>query len=563
MKIKTIFFEILLSTLAIAIIPLIIATFFNIKETGSITGDLIYKHQDTLIANLQENEVSRVKSLANETMVLINSYERMLSDTGTLISILPDEAIYETIDLINQNTEQTYDLIDISEAPGLYDKLTDYYIYIEHPCNTSLNMTNENYPMLNFCFYKLVYSSSGKEYILSLSYNLQQPLSLIFTANMRTSSAFIVDQDGLSIYHSLHEDKDRRKYLGDLEVVQASLKGIGSGSIYFIDPDDEQMFGAFANISLFNLNWGIISQSPLRYALFYLKDLEEESNLQINRILLISLYILAITIVAVSIVSYFLARRISDPIKSFETKAALIANGKYSQTIDIRSQNEIGRLAHTFNFMTRKIRDYIYQLENAAKENEELFLESIQALASSIDAKDPYTKGHSERVTTYSTTIAYALGLPSHIIKRVKIAALLHDIGKIGIMDSILQKPGTLNDDEFKEMQKHPILGANIMGSISKLRDIIPGMKHHHERHDGTGYPDKIKGDFIPLEAKIISIADTFDAMTTDRPYQKRMDPDEVVLKIIGWSGTRYDPKIVKAFKKAYQENLRRLFYEN
>lgn len=559
MRFKTILTEILISTLMIAIIPLLIATFLNLRSTQEITKDLIHKHQDTLIANLQETEADRVKSLAIEINILLNNYINALNYSSSILSTIPDELLDETIKILNSETELQYSIIDIGEDSDIYPLILQNDIYIEHK---DIDIIGDEVYSL-FCFYKIFPSQEGTPRILKLCADLQGYFDEIFGQETRFSTVFAVDQEGFPIYHSQKDIMVKRRYLGNLEVVSTALEGIGSGTIFYLDQNREEIFGAFAHIDLYNLHWGIISESPIKTALFYVRSLEEESNIQISEILFVSISILLITIVLVIAVSYFLAKSISNPIMEFENKAELISEGEYTQKIQIKSHNEIGRLADTFNLMTKKIEAYILELEKAAKDNEDLFFQSIEALASAIDAKDPYTQGHSERVTKYSIAISYALGLPDHIIKKVRIAAQLHDIGKIGIMDSILQKPGALNDEEYESMKKHPIYGAKIMERISKLHDIIPGMKHHHEKYDGSGYPDRISGDLIPLDARIISIADTFDAMTTTRPYQKKMEPDEVVEKIVAWGGTKYDPKIVIAFEKAYQESLRRIFYED
>ena len=137
-------------------------------------------------------------------------------------------------------------------------------------------------------------------------------------------------------------------------------------------------------------------------------------------------------------------------------------------------------------------------------------------------------------------------------LERVQIAALLHDIGKIGIDDAVLRKPDRLTDEEFAVIKRHPAMGANIMEPIKQLKDIIPGMRHHHEAYDGNGYPDGLAGAEIPLISRIIAVADTFDALTSDRLYQKAMDDDFVIKTVMGLSGKRYDPKVVQAFITAY-----------
>jgi putative nucleotidyltransferase with HDIG domain len=192
------------------------------------------------------------------------------------------------------------------------------------------------------------------------------------------------------------------------------------------------------------------------------------------------------------------------------------------------------------------------QLDLYDRNMRDLFISTIKSLAAAIDAKDPYTRGHSGRVAQFSLAIAREMQLESNALERVQIAALLHDVGKIGIDDAVLRKPERLTDEEFEVIKKHPIMGANIMGPIKQLKDIIPGMRHHHEAFDGNGYPDGLAGEKIPLIARIIAVADTFDAMTSDRLYQKAMADDFVIKTLMRLSGTRYDPRVVQAFISAH-----------
>ncbi len=178
-------------------------------------------------------------------------------------------------------------------------------------------------------------------------------------------------------------------------------------------------------------------------------------------------------------------------------------------------------------------------LKNAANQNRELFMGSIQMLAGAVDEKDPYTRGHSDRVTRYSMMIAKDLGLSEDAIEVVRVSAQLHDVGKIGIEDRILKKPGALTTEEFSIMKTHTTKGANILRPVAQLKEMIPGIELHHESLDGRGYPHGLKGDEIPLLPRIIAVADTFDALTTNRPYQQAHDPQEALRIIRTLSGKR------------------------
>jgi putative nucleotidyltransferase with HDIG domain len=204
--------------------------------------------------------------------------------------------------------------------------------------------------------------------------------------------------------------------------------------------------------------------------------------------------------------------------------------------------------------MTDDLERLIADLKRAAEENRSLFLGSIQMLAGAVDEKDPYTRGHSDRVTRYSVIIARELGLPNEEVEKIRIAAQLHDVGKIGIEDRILKKPGALTPEEFDIMKTHTTKGANILRPVEQLREMLPGIELHHESLDGRGYPHGLKGDDIPLVARIITAADTFDAMTTNRPYQAAMDPDYVIRIITSLAHTKFDPQVVAALTSAHHK---------
>lgn len=196
--------------------------------------------------------------------------------------------------------------------------------------------------------------------------------------------------------------------------------------------------------------------------------------------------------------------------------------------------------------------------ENAKlyRETRELFLNTVEALAAAIDAKDPYTHGHSRRVTDFSVATAARLGISEENLETIRISALLHDIGKLGVSEAVLRKPDRLTNDEYAEIKKHPVIGAEIMQHIRKLSKFIPGMIDHHERFDGSGYPDGRKGDSISLAGRIIAVADTFDAITSSRPYHpdRRGRPAETaVAEIKRCSGTHYDPAVVEGFLAAWR----------
>ena len=247
-----------------------------------------------------------------------------------------------------------------------------------------------------------------------------------------------------------------------------------------------------------------------------------------------------------------LAGTLSTPLHRLATASRAFAAGNFSVRVRVRSSTEIGELADTFNRMASEIEDYIRRLKAAIEEKNQLFLGTIRALAAAIDAKDPYTRGHSARVNRYTLVLARQLGLSAPDIRDIDIASLLHDVGKIGVDDAILKKPGLLTPEEFEVMKTHTTQGAAIMSEIPKMKEILPGLRSHHERWKGGGYPDGLSGEQIPLMARIIAVADTFDAMTTDRPYQRAMTLEAAHARINQLKGVALDERVVEAFNRAF-----------
>ena len=194
-------------------------------------------------------------------------------------------------------------------------------------------------------------------------------------------------------------------------------------------------------------------------------------------------------------------------------------------------------------------------MENARliSDLEQLFLGTVRSLSSAIDAKSPWTSGHSERVTRYALRIGTDMGLAGNELKDLELAGLLHDVGKIGTYEYILDKPDKLTNDEMNIMRQHPGKGADILMSIKQLLPIIPAIKHHHEFYDGTGYPDSLQKEAIPLFARILTVADTVDAMGADRPYRKGRTMNVIIGELRRCSGTQFDPNVVDVFLRTVE----------
>jgi HD-GYP domain-containing protein (c-di-GMP phosphodiesterase class II) len=191
----------------------------------------------------------------------------------------------------------------------------------------------------------------------------------------------------------------------------------------------------------------------------------------------------------------------------------------------------------------------VSQLQRKNRELAKAYLDTVNAVVNTLEARDPYTRGHTERVTVLAKGIAEELGRSEEELFLIEIGALLHDVGKIGVPDAILHKPGPLVGEELVAIQEHPEKGRAILGSISYLDPVIPCVMHHHERYDGQGYPGRIAGGNIPLPGRIIAVADAFDAMTSDRPYRRKVAYPKAIEEIERNAGRQFDPLIVKAFR--------------
>ncbi|MGA3089354.1 MAG: HD domain-containing phosphohydrolase [Terriglobales bacterium] len=304
--------------------------------------------------------------------------------------------------------------------------------------------------------------------------------------------------------------------------------------------DTTEMLGTYSPVT--SLDWAVVVQKPREEAYRGIYEMQRTGRL------------LAWLAVFVSVgLSIFSARRITSPLQVLAHSSRAIARGDFSQRVQLTTRTEIGELAATFNAMSDELEQFVEDLKRAADENKHLFMGSIQMLAGAVDEKDPYTRGHSDRVTKYSVLIAREMGLDEEFLEIVRVSAQLHDVGKIGIEDRILKKPGALTPEEFEIMKTHTTKGANILRPVPQLREMLPGIELHHEALNGRGYPYGLKGDEIPLLARVIAVADTFDALTTNRPYQQAHDPEEAMRIIQNLSGQRLDPRAVAALLALFE----------
>jgi HD-GYP domain-containing protein (c-di-GMP phosphodiesterase class II) len=358
---------------------------------------------------------------------------------------------------------------------------------------------------------------------------------------------FVVDQNGKAVAHPDAAVAFSEQPMTDMKVVQDWLETgaqIQSALAPFTlerDGRSVNMLGSYATAELDrNSLLGVIAIQDERAALASVRDMRTQT-------LLISLVAAAMTL----LIGFYFANALTQPVRELAAGAGRIAAGDFSQRVAVVGHTELRELGSSFNQMTDQIERFVGDLQRSAEENRELFLGTVKALAAAIDGKDPYTRGHSERVSRFSIATAQGLGLSEDETEKLRVSALLHDVGKIGIDDSVLKKPAALTDEEFEIMKTHPQKGFKIMSQIPAMRDFLPGMYMHHEMINGEGYPQGLSGDEIPMQARIVSVADTFDAMTTERPYQRAMDLEAALTRLKSFVGTRYDARVVAAFVAA------------
>jgi len=355
---------------------------------------------------------------------------------------------------------------------------------------------------------------------------------------------FVVDQNGKAVAHPDAAVAFAERPMTDMKVVQDWLES-GSQvqsalSPFSLDRDGKSisMLGSYATAELdHNALLGVIAIQDESAALASVRDMR-------NQVFFVSLLAAMLALVC----GFYFADKLTRPVRELAAGATRIAGGDFSQRVKVLGRTELGELGTSFNRMTDQVERFIQDLQRSAEENRELFLGTVKALAAAIDGKDPYTRGHSERVSRFSVATAEGLGLGEDEIEKIRVSALLHDIGKIAIDDRILKKPAALDDREFEIMKTHPQRGYKIMSQIPAMREFLPGMYMHHEMINGMGYPQGLKGDELPMQARIVSVADTFDAMTTERPYQAAMELEAALTRLKSFVGTRYDARVVAAF---------------
>ena len=537
------------------------------------------KLQDT--ERVQQSEITR--SLASETLEFEQSLnEQLLSQrqvlalTGWITDVDDPTHAPQLTRLLQSFVENNQNILYVTavnkqakgQSAGSFRADSDPFVQValKHAFTASiqgLNFVNEPFALGQGSRPALIVSvplSTNGQFtgMLASVVSIDGLLARIRDASVRDRVVFIVDGHGHIVAHPDTREMVPGRDVSTNSPVVKHLQELpqelrATETMHFSQPGRDskhsiEMIGTYSTIP--ELHWAVIAQRSLD---------EARIDAGVHELTAGALrFVMGVTIVAL-IIGYLFAVGITRPIQGLVFSVRAISRAEFHERVEVRGAAEIAELAETFNHMAGDIEQYVERLKQAAAENRDLFLGSIRMLAAAIDEKDPYTRGHSGRVAKYSMIIGEYLSLNAQDLDNLRISALLHDVGKIGVDDRVLKKPGKLDEEEFALMKQHPVKGANIMRPVAQLKEMLPGIELHHERMDGAGYPYGLPGDQIPMMARIIAVADTFDAMTTNRPYQSAMDLEFALERIRSLAISKFDPAVVKALESAIADGRLRL----
>ena len=560
-------------------IIIFVLVLFSALPVGFVGWQLIRINTATLKGKEQNYQVQTVRSKARQIelyvqgyVAQVNSYARAFEMTGNLMQAttpLGQENLARTLEddtnILAFAVAPSQDLSNFSVASNT-NKITGEEIRAainEAASSTSTGKSFLGSPRILQAYKEpaLIVAKPVKrgdqiEGIVLAVVSMQKVFSLVAQKgnldewkllHAENTIFFVVDNEGYYVAHpdeQLAFKKQDARYMKAVREWQESNPQIAATSAFSIERNNEKlnMLGSYATAQLnSDQRLGVVALVNEEAA--YLSAAQMRSRTIWNS--------LVVTVIAILLGLVF-ARMFSKPIEKLAESARAIAKGDYTRRIELHGTNqEVSALALDFNKMGEEIQKSISEIQASSAKNKRMFIGSVHSLAMAIDGKDPYTRGHSQRVMVYSETIAKLMGMDADEVEKIRISALLHDVGKIGIEDRILRKPAALTDAEFTIMKKHPEIGGKIMQENPDMREYIPGMSMHHETMDGRGYPLGLKGNELPMMARIVSVADCFDAMTTNRPYQRAMTFEVAIDRINTFIGSRYDEKVVRALEEA------------
>ncbi len=379
---------------------------------------------------------------------------------------------------------------------------------------------------------------SRERWVLAIELSLKRILAMVNSAVPSGGTLYIVDSQKRLVFHSKPQRLAAHASPEEAPILLEGFKEKAMVSKRYVTNEEVEMAGTFAWIPI--LGWGLVTEQPV-----------ETAFQTVDRLRNYTLLLVVTSILVAVICGLLLARGLSRPLMDLAKRADAIAEGHFDQSIKVQSQDEIGQLAKAFNHMSSEIKQLLGQ-------HEKLFISSIHTLVTAVEAKDKYTRGHSERVTYLTVALCEIMGLDHHDKEIAELAGLLHDMGKIGVPEHVLNKKGSLNDEEFAIIKDHPAAGAKIVQKIrhADVYEVAAVVRAHHERWDGSGYPEGLTGKEIPLVSRLMSVADAYDAMTTDRAYRKSMGSEKALDQLKEGAGTQFESRVVNVFCDAVESNL-------
>ena len=364
-----------------------------------------------------------------------------------------------------------------------------------------------------------------------------EPLDALLQRSVAApAGAFVVDRSGRLVAGNGPAQAPGQTNLTGTPAVALAL-GAPAARAGAFDSPAGRMLAAWAEVP--GTEWTLIVHEPGATAF--------ASVGRLRRLLAVGI---GIALLLAAGLSFLFARGVLRPLHALSGKALEIAGGSFGVQAEVRGKGEIARLAEVFNYMSQQLLAYDGETRRLYQGLEEGYMQTMLALASVIDSKDSYTLGHSQRVGEWAAEIGKEMGLPEMQVRHLLYGGILHDVGKIGVVEPILCKRSRLTDEEMDAMKGHPVIGASIIAGVGFLKPVLPAVRHHHERWDGSGYPDGLKGEEIPLIARIVGAADIWDAITSIRPYQKAMPAEQALEVMLKFKGSQLAPEVVDALER-------------
>ena len=554
------FKTILLLMIVVSVVPTAIVGWWSVSDT-----------RELLIGDAQELAQERVKQLRMKTQVIVDEPLRGamgLARVPHFFSLPLSDQRAQIAAILNQQRDLTAITLfgpDRARLPGLQA------FAVKDIPPTEVAAHEERATRLLSASggvrYSEVYASSSHQPALTIAFDVGEPVQGYVAAEISLarlpgmlsqerlgsiSYAYVVDRTGKLVGSSpslgnLRTGEDLSLRPAVAHVVQTLARSPHSETFHVGNFGGNQGGVVAAYTVMPALGWAVVSEQPIGLAYKQVEAMERRLALTETAALAIALFLAAL-----------FSRNITRPLKGFTAAALDIAQGRFGAKVEVKAKNELRDLAETFSYMSSALQAYDQETKGLYASLEEGYLETILALANSIDSKDPYTRGHSQRVGDVAVEIGREMGMTGRQLKQLQYGGILHDVGKIGIAENLLCKQTRLNEEEMVVMREHPSIGDTIVQPVSFLAGVRPAIRNHHERWDGTGYPDGLKGEQIPLIARIVNCADTFDACTSTRPYQKAFPLDQALEILQKLRGVQLDPNVLDALKRVVEKKLAR-----